>query len=355
MRVVVNWRRRMKNFLKRKKDTENPPDEGSSSRITNETVAEHREKVLAGGRKFKYPIQYQRHKLVINTVVIGGATIALLMVLCWYLLYVAQDSSKLMYRITQLLPVRVASVDGEPVSYSDYLMRYRSSIFYAQKQGSINLNTADGKRQAAYYQRQELTNAERNAYVAKLARKYKVKVSDKEVDDFIKQDINAKSVSLNAYEKTVLNSYYDWSLDEYENVVSDELLKRKVSFAMDTDAQKRAEALYASVKGGADFATVATQSSDDELTKGNGGDSGTVSTSSLDSNGLIAAAAKLEKDQLSSLIKGVDGYYFIKLITKSSDSVQYRVIEVKLTAFDTQFEALSKQGKIKEYISVAKD
>lgn len=342
----------MKSFLKRKKHKGAQPDE-NSARITNETVAEHREKVLAGGRKFKYPVQYQRHKLVINTIVIGIATVVLLTILGWYQLYVAQDSSKLTYRITQLIPVRVASVDGEPVGYSDYLVRYRSSIFYMQKQGSINLTTPDGKRQAAYYQRQELTNAERNAYVRKLAREQKLNVSDQEVADFIKKDIDAKAVSLNAYEKTVLNGYYDWSLDEYRGIVRDELLKRKVNFAVDSGAKQKAESLYKSVVGGADFATVAKESSDDDATKGNGGDSGVLPTSSLDSNGIIIAATKLEPDQLSGLIRGVDGYYLIKLISKSSDSVRYRVVKVKLTALDTRFADLRTQGKIKEYISVA--
>lgn len=342
----------MKKFLKRKKQTGEQADE-SQARITNETVAEHREKVLAGGRKFKYPIQYQRHKLVINTIIIGVAAVVILTIFGWYQLYVTQDASKLTYRITQLIPVRVAVVDGEPVNYSDYLMRYRSSIFYMQKQGSINLGTVDGKRQAAYYQRQELNNAERNAYVTKLAREQKLNVSDQEVTDFIKKDIDAKSVSLNAYEKTVLNGYYDWSLNEYRGVVQGELLKRKVSFAVDKQAKQKAESLYQSVVSGADFAVVAKESSDDEATKSNGGDSGVLPTSSLDSSGLILAAMKLEKDQLSKLIQGVDGYYFIKLISKSNDSVQYRVIKVKLTALDTQFADLRTQGKIKEYISVA--
>lgn len=342
----------MKNFLKRKKK-DDQPEESQPSRITNETVAEHREKVLAGGRKFKYPVQYQRHKLVINTVIIAVAAIVLLSVLGWYLLYVAQDASKLTYRITQLLPVRVASVDGEAVAYSEYLMRYRSSIFYMQKQDSINLNTEDGKRQAAYYKREELTNAERSAYVAKLAREQHVTVTNKEVDAFIQKDIDAKSVSLNAYEKTVLNSYYDWSLDEYRDIVRSELLKRKVSFAVDTAAKQKADELYQKVASGADFATVATESSDDEATKANGGDSGVLSLDSLDSDGLIAAAKKLEVDQVSGLIQGVDGYYIIKLIAKSDDSVHYRVIKVKLTAFDEKFASLKDQGKIHEYISVA--
>lgn len=343
----------MKNFLKRKKqaDDESP----APSRITNETVAEHREKVLAGGRKFKYPVQYQRHKLVINTVIIVVGAVVLLSALCWYLLYIAQDTSKLTYRITQLIPVRVASVDGEPVRYSDYLMRYRSSLFYMQKQDAINLNTADGKRQAAYYQRQELTNAERSTYVSKLARENNVSVSDQEVTDFIQKDIDAKSVSLNAYEKTVLNSYYDWSLDEYRSIVRGELLKRKVSFTVDTSAKQKAEELYQKVMSGVDFATVAAESSDDDATKVNGGDSGVLPLTSLDSDGLVAAAKKLDVNQVSGLIQGVDGYYFIKLIAKSNDTIQYRIIKVELTVFDKQFAALKEQGKIKEYISVAQE
>lgn len=344
----------MKNFLKRKQTSQQESD-GSPARITNETVAEHREKVLAGGRKFKYPIQYQRHKLVVNTILIGVTTVVLLTLIGWYQLYVAQDSSKLTYRITQLVPVRVASVDGESVAYSEYLMRYRSSVFYAQKQGSINLTTSDGKRQADYYQRTELTNAERAAYVTKLAREQKLTVTDAEVTDFIQKDTDSKSVSLNAYEKTVLNSYYDWSLDEYRSIVRSELLKRKVSFAIDTKAKARAESVRQAVASGADFATVAKENSDDETTKANGGDSGILPTSSLDSSGVIAAAIKLENNQVSSLIRGVDGYYLIKLISKSSDSVQYRVIKVKLTAFDTAFGSLRDQGKIKEYISVAQE
>ena len=45
---------------KNKKQAKVPP------RITNETVAEHREQIIAGGRKFKYPIQYARHRFSIQ-------------------------------------------------------------------------------------------------------------------------------------------------------------------------------------------------------------------------------------------------------------------------------------------------
>ena len=75
--------------LNRKKQPEEP-----KGRITTDTLAEHREKVLAGGRKFKYPMQYARHKLVINAIIIGVAAVILLVVLGWYLLYPAQNTSE---------------------------------------------------------------------------------------------------------------------------------------------------------------------------------------------------------------------------------------------------------------------
>src|SRR6478736_4302488 len=33
--------------------------------ITNETVAEHREDVLKGARKYKYPLQHSKHRIVV--------------------------------------------------------------------------------------------------------------------------------------------------------------------------------------------------------------------------------------------------------------------------------------------------
>lgn len=341
----------MKKFSKLRRAKKESQDE-PAARITNETVAEHREKVLAGGRKFKYPLQYQKHKLVVNTMILGVATVALLTIFCWQQLYVAQSSSKLMYRITQLLPVSAANVDGESVRYSDYLMRYRSSLFYAQKHDFIDLNSHGGQCQAAYYQRQQLVNAESAAYVTKLARGLRLAVSDKEVDEFIQRDVDARSVSLNAYEKTVLNSYYDWSLDEYKGAVRGELLKRKVSFAVDSEAKKRANDILQAVKGGADFASVAKTSSDDDMTKINGGDGGVLPVANLDSNGLVSTSLKMEPNQISDLIQGVGGYYIIQLISKDKDNVHYRLIKVGLTGLDKQFESLVKDNKVKEYIKV---
>lgn len=335
--------------VRRRKTTEaeqQPPE-----RITNKTVAEHREKVLAGGRKFKYPVQYAKHKLVINTLLVVVAVAAALSVLLWVLLYPMQVNSKFMYRLTQLIPVPVAKVDGQDVRYSDYLRKYRGDVTLLIQQDQLNLKSADGKRQADYYKRKELDSAVRDAYVAKLAKQLNVRVTSTEVDDYITSTVNTKSISLDAFEKTVLRNYYDWSLDDYRDVVRAELLARKVDFAIDKTAKQRALTLAQRAQT-EDFAALAKAESDDMATKANGGDIGVLPADNLDVNGLIVAAKRLTEGQVSQPIEGTDGYYIIKLIKKSEMNIHYAQIKVNLGELDKRFNAVKKDGKVKEYIKV---
>jgi len=326
----------------------------TAARITNETVAEHREQILAGGRKFKYPVQVAKHRLIITTVILGVVTLVLLILLTWQQLYIAQNTSNFMYRITQLIPLSVASVDGTSVRFSDYLKKYRSSIHYLQQQNSINLNSEDGKRQADFIKRREIESAQRDTYAAKLASNNKITVSSQEVEDFISRDLDAKRVSPEAYERTVLKSFYDWSLDDYRAIVHTELLKRKLSFAIDTTARRTVNDLRTQLNSGADFATIAREHSEDLGTKGNGGDVGSIPVDNQDPNHLISAATGMQPNQISHVITGSDGYYLIKLIEKSETTIHYAQIKVGLHVLDQQFAKLQKDGKIKEFIKLDK-
>lgn len=330
------------------------PAPAQAGRITNETVAEHREQILAGGRKFKYPVQYSRHKLVINSVAIGAVTVLLLAVVIWQQLYPAQNTSKLAYRVTQLLPLPVASVDGEMARYSTYLLKYRSSMHFLQQQNDTSLTSADSKRQIDFVKRRELDNVLFDAYVTKTARATNTTVSDKEADAFIASELSSKNVSLDAYETTVLRKYYDWSLDEYRSVVKAELLKRKVAFEVDNAANSKAVAIKKQLDTGADFTAVAKAESDDANTKANGGVAGTVPLKNQDPNGLIAAASKLPAGGVSQILHGTDGYYIVKQIEKNETTIQYQVIKVALNELKSRYDAAQKAGKIHEYLTIAK-
>ena len=80
-------------------------------------------------------MQYAKHKLIINTIVVAVVALILMVVAGWAMLYKVQDTGDMIYRVTQVVPVPVAKVDGANVRYSDYLMIYRSNLMTAEQQG----------------------------------------------------------------------------------------------------------------------------------------------------------------------------------------------------------------------------
>lgn len=335
-------------ILKRRKVEQTP------TRITNETVAEHREKILAGGRKFKYPVQYARHKLVLNTIIISIAVVIFMIIVGWWQLYPAQNTSGFMYRLTQFIPLPVANVDGASVRYSDYLMRYRSSVYFLQQQNMISVDTEDGQRQLGHIKRQSMDEAISNAYAKKIAQEQDITVNSSEIDEFIKNERESQQPALSqeAYETVVLDGFYDWSISEYRNVVRSTLLKRKVSFAVDDVAKKKAESIRKRVNSD-NFAEIARESSDDQATKASGGDVGFVAEKSHDANGLVEVAVGLKKNGISKVIEGTDGYYIVKLLEKSNGQVRFARIKIALTEFNAQLKQIREDGGISEFIDIS--
>lgn len=329
------------------------------SRITNETVAEHRERILAGGRRYKYPIQYARHKLVINAILITIAALILLIILGWWQLYIAQNSSSFIYRLTQLFPVPVASVDGEPVRFSNYLIQYRGSEYYLSKYDEIKMDSRDGKTQLARIKRESLTSAEEDAYAGKLARQNNVTVSEKDIDAVIDQQRNTANgrISQETYDASS-RMLYDWSPEDYRSAVRRSILRARVSFAVDKkadDLQKKAADLIKTNNG--DLTKVAEQLGD----VGNGRKAAAQTTGLVNSASTLpgvgismAEVAKLPTGTVSDVMKSStdDGYYFVKVLEKNDKQASFAFIHIPLTEFTRQFDQLKKDGKIKEYISV---
>ena len=341
--------------LRRKKKSTVAEAQPSSLRITNETVAEHRERILAGGRKFKYPLQYPKHRIVAITVALVLAAVVSFFGFVLWQLYGVQNTSKFMYNITQIVPVPVAEVDKQSVRYSDYLVELRSALHYLSTKEAVNLSTDDGKRQLDYQKRLAINKAIQNAYVEKLAKQQGVAVSDKEVNDFIHNEIsgNRLGVTEDVY-RQVIRDYYDWSFDEYKHSVKHQLLRKKLVAKIDTEGRQKIEnAILKPLQQGAQFADIAKQQSEDTLTKENGGDIGFVTKTSDDPSGLIDVASKLQPNQTSGIIEGMDGFYVVKLLETKDGSVHFAKIFVAYSAFDKKFEALKKSGGVKEYIKIS--
>ena len=335
-------------FKKREKKEETP-----SLRITNETVAEHREKILAGGRRFKYPVQYARHKLVFNAVLVVLATVIAIGVIGWWQLYPAQNTSNLFYRATRILPLPVASIDGETVRYSDYLMRYRSQIHWLDEKGQIEQGEQDSERQLNFIKRSVMDGVEADTYAAKIAREKNITVNETEVDEVVGRSLQTANgvISQDLYDASTRDTL-GYERDEYRLIIRQSLLRQKVAYAMDTAAQTTVDKVQKQLAANsADFNAIA------KSVGGNvqSGASGLVRKNNQD-GGLTQAALKLTVGQTSGVIKSTtgDGYYFVKLVESTDTQLSYNYIKIPLTSFATSLAKVHSEGKVKEYIVIPK-
>jgi hypothetical protein len=339
----------MKKLLSRRRTKNEAP-----TRITNETVAEHRERILAGGRRFKYPMQYARHKLVFNTIIVAVVALVILVAVGWWQLYSVQNTSSFMYRVTRILPLPVASVDGAQVRYSDYLMGYNASIHYLRQSEQLDLNTENGKRQVIDNKRKSMDNAIADAYAGKLARDLNISVTDKEVDQVIDDDRNTANgrISQETYDASALN-ILGWGPEEYRQDAKSKLIRQEVAYRIDTTAKARQEQALQLLLQDGDFDKAALTLGGTGKSKVIAGLSGLVPLTNRD-GGLTKAAVKLDKGRISPVVKTStgDGYYFVKLLDRNDRQVSYGYLRIPLTTFDEQLAALKKDGKVKEFITI---
>jgi hypothetical protein len=342
----------MKKLLNKVRRRGQPEEPG---RITTETIAEHRERMLAGGRRFKYPVQYARHKLVINAILISVGVIILLVAVLGWQLYFVQNTSDFMYRVTKVIPLPVAKVDGQDVRFSDYLMKYRSSIHYLEEKEQVNLNSEDGRLQSDFVKQQAMEDTIADAYAAKIADEKDITVSDIELEAFLKIQRNSSdgTVSESTYNAVILD-YYGWSAEEYRHAMRDKLLRQKVTYAVDTAAEKASVDVGALISDGATNLKKVVQAF-------NAANTVQVAYGTLDwvprtnqDGGLAAAAAQLKKGGISSVVKSTtgDGYYFVKLIDSNETQVNYEYIHIPLSVFSKQVAGLKSADKVTHYITI---
>lgn len=331
----------------------------SPSRITNDTVAEHRERILAGGRRFKYPVQYSRHKLVINAVVISLVTLLVLLLVGWWQLYLAQNSSSFMYRVTRIVPLPVATVDGEAARYSDYLLNYRTSEYYLSKFDEIRPNSEDGKLQLQYKKREALDIAIADAYARKVAREKNVSISSDDVESVLAGLRQAANGELTR-ETSAASSQRVLGLseDDLRVLVQNSILRSRAAFAVDTDAKAlavRAEALFKDNQG--DIEKTAETLLAEKPNSVTVGSSGMISRASTLEGIRVSEVAKLEPGVLSAPIQSLtdDGYFFVKVLEKNDAQVSFAFLQIPLHTFRTNLETLKKDNKVHEYISIQID
>ena len=328
-------------LLKRKDD----------KKTEQEKVEERREEVLAAGRKFKYPLQWTKHRVVVNTILIAVVVLGIIITSGWLALYRFNMTDEMLFRVTKILPVPVAEVDGDNVLFSDYLMLYRSSIISIERQSSQNDSRGSLDELREQYRRAALDEAEKYTYASKLAKETGIEVTSEEVQAEFERHIKIGGVdrSEESFMKIITDNF-GLSKSEYERMLYLALIKSKVEIKIDENANKLAskiESMLAS--NGGDYKAVAETLGPVIVYEETGG---MVSNQNID-GGRANEAMKLEPGKESGrfLSMNGDGYYFVKLIKKSESEVNFVSIKVPFTEFNKRFNGLREDGKIVEFIT----
>lgn len=314
-----------------------------------EKVEERREEVLAKGRKFKYPLQYAKHKLVFNTIIIAVLALVLSGVLGWAMLYKWQYTSDVVYRLTQVLPVPVAEVRGQSVRYSDYLMIYRSSLTpVEQQQGKLG-DDENAETMRRHYKRAALTEAENYAYAEKLGKEMGIEVTDEMVDAAILEHRRAGGIerSEDSFTK-ILQDNFGLTMREYKRMIYLTLMKMNVSEAIDTEAKQLVQEVESKIGEGKDLSQIAAELNGKVYYEETGG---LVDSMNID-GGRAVVALTMDAGQVSSkfLSNNGDGYYFVKVLAKTEEGVSYASIRVPFTKFDKEMQDLRDSGEVREFI-----
>jgi len=348
----------MKNFkekrksLKKKILKKSNAQETQVAKITNTTLEEQRKEILNKGKKFKYPVQYSKNRLVGNALIIALVILITGSGLLWYQLYKVQNTGEFIYRFTTVIPFPVANVDGENALYRDYLMEYRANMQIANAKKDEIESANNVKALSVLNKNKAMKNAIANAYAQKKAREMGISVSEKEIDEAFDAQRKTQNTELteSALYKIAADNY-GLSPSEYRRMFIElPLLRRKVTAEIDKNAATTRDEVVKYLNDNSnDFSKAAEQFGDKiEYNK-----PGKVRKTNID-GGRSKVASQLNVGEVSKpfISNAGDGYYIVKLIEKSDNEISYESIKIKFTEFNSQLEKLEKEGKVKKYIKV---
>ena len=329
--------------LSRKKD---------DKKTEQEKVEERREEVLATGRKFKYPLQWTHSRIIINTILITVIIFAVILVGGWLALYRLNMTDDILFKATEILPVPVASVDSESVRFSDYLMLYRSSIISIERQSGNQFDSSSLDHLRKEYKFAALKEAEKYAYAIKLARELDITVTKEDIASEFSRHLKIGGIdrSEESFLK-IIDDNFGLNKSEYERMLYLNIIKAKVSMEIDDEANKvasKVESILA--ENNNSYSSVIEPLKGKIVYEETGG---LVDSKNID-GGRASEAMRLDPGQSSGKFVSMngDGYYFVKLIKKTSTEVNFVSIKVPFTEFDKRFSELESENKITEYISL---
>lgn len=341
--------------FKRAKPTEQRVDEALSNvpRITNDTISDHREEVLKSARKYIYPLQHSKHRVVRISLALLVTVVVAFFAYCGVSLYKIQSTSGFVYAITKVVPFPVAKAGHSWISYESYLFELRRNMHYYETQQQTDFSSKDGKTQLKRLKQQAMDQVTQDAYIKQLASKNGVSVSGQDVDNQLAlvRSENRLGNSDRVF-KEVLKEFWGWNEGDFKRELRQQLLKQEVVAKLDTGTSARAEAALRQIKSGKDFAVVATALSDDPSTKAAGGAyAETIAANDRDvAPAVTQALFKLKPGQVSDIVNTGYTLEILKVIDKTGSNLHASHIQFNLKPIATFTKPLQTKNPPSTYI-----
>jgi hypothetical protein len=302
--------------------------------VTNKTLEQHREEVLSGAKRFIYPLQHSKHKIAWYSVIIISFVLIVMLTLTALLLYRWQNTSDFTYRLTQIVPFPVARVEGQFVSYEDYLFELRHNVHYLVEQEQVDFN--QNPSQLTGTKEGALNKVKEAVIIKKTAKENNITVSEQEIDDQIAALTSEGTVGGIEQAETYIRDYFNWDIEDWRRSLHDQILKQKVTPILDSDAQKRAQAAKDDIDSGVDFEDVTEEHSDDIVTNTGGGELRPITrTNDEFPVEFISAVFDLEDGGISDFVQTPFGIHIIKhLETVSEDEVRVAHVFIQYKNID---------------------
>jgi hypothetical protein len=324
-------------------------------RITNETVAEHREEVLSSARKYIYPLSHSKHRILVITVSLLVIAIISFFSYCIFALYKSQSTSTFTYGVTQVFPFPVAKAGNSWVSYENYLFELRHTMHYYETQQHEDFGSKSGKQHLAQLKKQAMAQVVNDAYTKQLAKKEHINVSMAEVNDEVALVRSQNRLGSNEKVfRSVLSEFWGWTVNDFERELRQQLLTQKVTAKLNTEAEDRAHSAITALNSGTDFAELAKQVSDDQSTKANGGDYGaSIDQSNRDIAPQVSNALfNLKAGKYSDIINAGYGLEIVKVLSIDGNKVHGAHIVFNFKPITTYTKPLEDKNPPKRFIQV---
>ncbi len=355
-RVPAAIKGRLSSVGRRRKNREEATAEALQTlpRITNDTVAEHREQVLSSARKYIYPLQHSKNRIIKISTSLFVVAVVVFFAYCGVALYKLHSTSTFVYEVSRVIPFPVAKAGPRWVAYENYLFELRHLTHYYEVQQKEDLDGKD-KPHLDALRKDSLQKVIDDAYVKQLAEKNNISISNREVNDQIAL-VKAQNRlgSTDQMLSDVLKQFWGWSISDFRRELKTQLLSQKVASELDTATQARANNTLAELQAGKDFGTLASQMSDDTVTKVNGGQYGApISKNNRDvSPQVVDALFKLQPGQTSAVINTGYTLEIVKNIAVTDDKVQAAHISFQIKAISNYIDPLEKDKPPKRFISL---